>query len=185
MAFLLKKNCSRTIINQVGGINNSDLSVIVTDATQLPSTGDFLATIWNKVLFPDPCDDPNIEIIKTTNVVGNVLTIERGQENTIGVAHSNGQALELLITAGIFEEIENAIITALQVPIIGEDLTSQIDGIDNVFTISNTYISNTTSIFYRGQHLRRGFGYTETTPTSITILGDIITGGTLVIDYYK
>lgn len=183
--FLKKKNCSKTTINQVGGINASDVSLIVSDASSFPSTGDFIATIWDKVSFPDPCDDPNNEIIKVIGVSGNNFTIERGQEDTIGRDHANGRAIEQLITAGIFEEIENAITTALQVPVIGEDLTSQINGIDNVFTIANTYISNTTSVFYRGQHLRRGFGYTETSPTLITIAGDIITGGTLVIDYFR
>lgn len=184
MAFFKKANCARTTINQIGGINTSDVSLIVSDASSFPSSGDFLVTIWDKIIFPDPCDDANAEIIKVTGVSGNTFTIERGQEDTIGAIHSNGQAIQSLITAGTFEEIETAITTALNIPVIGEDLTSQINGIDNVFITANSYISNTTSVFYRGQHLRRGFGYTETSPTSITILGDIITGGTVVIDYY-
>ncbi len=93
MIFLRKKNCARTTINQSGGINASATSVIVADASQLPDSGNFLATMWDKITYPDPCDDPNAEIIKVTGVVGNVLTIMRGQEDTVGKAHANGQAV--------------------------------------------------------------------------------------------
>ena len=186
MAFLLKKNCARTTINQIGGINSSVTSLIVTDASSFPLIGDFLATIWNKVSFPEPCDDPSQEIIKITGVSGNTFTIERGQEDTIGAIHANGQAVESLITAGIFENIENEISIALNIPVIGEDLTSQINGITDTFTIANTYISSTTAVYLNGQRLRRGFGYTEETSTTIKILGDIlIVGKKLLIDYFK
>ncbi len=184
--FLNKANCARSVINQVDGINASDVSLIVSDASSFPSSPDFLITIWDKVTFPDPCDDSNKEIVKVTNVVGNIFTIVRGQEDTIGASHANGQAVEMLITASMFEEIENAITTALQVPVIGEDLTSQIDGITDTFTITNTYITDTTAVYLNGQRLRRGSGYTELTSTSIKILGDIlIVGKKLIIDYFK
>jgi hypothetical protein len=136
MAFLKKKNCARTTINQVGGLNATDLSVTVSDASQLPSSGDFLVTIWDKTSFPDPCDDSNTEIVKVTDVSGNVLTIVRGQEDTTGKVHANGQAVEMLITAGTFEELEDGINThidsktnphsveAIQVPTNNEDINS-------------------------------------------------------------
>lgn len=107
MAFLKKKNCARTTLSS--GITAGATAMTVVDASQLPSTTDFLVTIWNKTLFPDPCDDPNHEIVRVTGIAGNVLTITRGQENTTGVAHSGGDAVEQLITAGTFEEIETTI----------------------------------------------------------------------------
>lgn len=186
MAFFLKKNCARTTINQVGGIDSSATSLIVADASPFPTTGDFILTIWNKSTFPDPCDDPNVEIIKVTGVSGNTFTIERGQEDTIGVSHLNGQAVEMLITAGILTNIEDEITVALQVPVIGEDLTSQVDGITDTFTTANTYISNSTAVYVNGQRLRRGSGYLEVTGTTIRILDDIVTVGQKVeIDYFK
>ena len=186
MAFLKKANCARTTINQVGGINSTTTSLTVLDASDFPSTGDFLVTAWNKLSFADPCDDPNNEIIKVTGVSGNDFTIERGQENTTGKDHANGRAVEMLITSGIFEEIEDSITTALQVPVIGEDLTSQINGVTDTFTVANIYISSTTAVYLNGQRLRRGFGYTEETSTTIKILGDIlIIGKKLIIDYFK
>lgn len=122
MAFLKKKNCARTTLSS--GITASATSMTVNDVSQLPSVPDFLVTIWNKTLYPDPCDDPTVEIVKVTGVSGSILTIERGQEDTIGATHAGGNAVEQLITAGIFEEIETAIDnfvntddqTALEVP---------------------------------------------------------------------
>jgi len=184
--FLLKENNAKTIINQIGGINASDLTVVVADASQFPNTGDFLVTIWNNTAYPNPSDDTNTEIIKVTGVSGNTLTIERGQEDTVGVAHANGQATQMLITAGHFEEIENAISVSSNLPIIGEDLTSQIDGIKDTFTISNNYVANTTAVYLSGQRLRRNFGYTEETDTTIKISNPILeVGHRIVIDYYK
>jgi len=183
--FLRKKNHARTTINQVGGLNSTDLTVVVNDASQLPFTGDFLLTIWNNVNFPDPCDDVNAEIVKVTGVSGNTLTILRGQEDTVGVFHANGQITASLITAGTFEEIEDAISASSNIPIIGEDLTSQIDGIKDTFIISNIYLSNKTAVYLNGNRLRRNFDYTEETDTTIKILGDLVTiGEKIVIDYY-
>lgn len=102
--FLKKKNNSRTILSN--GITAASTSMTVADASKLPSTTDFVVTIWDKSLFADPSDDPNTEIVKVTNIVGNVLTITRAQESTSAVIHSGGNAVELLITAGQFQEIE-------------------------------------------------------------------------------
>ena len=186
MAFLKKKNCARTTINEVGGINSSITSLTVSDASEFPSSGDFLATIWNKTSFPDPCDDSNAEIVKVTHVVGNILTILRGQEDTVGVAHSNDQAVEMLITAGTFEEIETAITIGINLPIIGEDLSSQANGVNTTFTFANNYVSNTTSVYLNGIRLQRGIGndYKEDTSNTIEIPIAPTSGEKVIVDYY-
>lgn len=109
MSYLVKKNNARTTINQPGGLNDSDATVIVTDASQLPSTFDYLITIWDSDNHDDPTDDSNREICKVTGVSGNTLTIERGQEDTVAKSHSNRNTVACLITAGHFTEIEDAI----------------------------------------------------------------------------
>lgn len=183
--FLRKKNNAKTSINQVGGLDAIATSLIVADASQLPDSGDFLITIWDKATYPDPTDDSNREIIKVTNVSGNTLTIERGQEDTSPSAHSNGHAVEMLITAGTFQEIETAISTSSNIPIIGEDLTSQINGITDTFTLANSYLANTTAVYLNGSRLVRGHDYLEDTDTTIVINGDIVTvGQKMIVDYY-
>lgn len=184
MAFLRKKNCARTTINQDCGLNASALSVTVADASELPDSGDFLVTVWNKTSFPDPCDDPNTEILKVTDVTGNILTIERGQEDTVAKYHANGQAVEMLITAGTFEEIENAITTGISVPVIGENLSSQANGINTTFVLANDYVADTTALYINGQRMTRGEDYTEDTDDTIEIPIVVNSGEKVVVDYY-
>lgn len=109
MAYLLKENNAHSTINQVGGLTLIDTTLIVSDASSFPASGDFLITIWDSDTYPDPTDDSGREIIKVTAVAGNTFTIERGQEDTIASLHANGTIVAMLITAGIFEEIEEAI----------------------------------------------------------------------------
>ncbi len=188
MAFLKKSNCSRTTINQGGGINASVTSVTVNDASDFPLSPDFLVTVWDKVNFPDPCDDLNAEILKVTNVIGNIFTIVRGQENTIGVAHSNGQAIEQLITAGIFEEIEteiNALSPGQRVD--NEILTSQIDEITDSFITSFNYVAGTLKIYLNGIRQSPGVSldYTETGTNSFQLNSIPVSGEKLIVDYTK
>ena len=104
-----KKNNAKTTINQTGGLNTTDLTVTVNDISKLSDTPDFLCTLWDKENYPDPSDDSNMEIIKITDINGSTLTIERGQEDSTAKTHASGSAIEMLITAGIFTEIEDAI----------------------------------------------------------------------------
>lgn len=188
MAFLLKENCARTTINQTGGINASDISLIVTDASDFPSTGDFLITIWDKASFPNPCDDTNNEIIKVTGVVGNTFTIERGQEDTIGVSHTNGQAVEMLITAGTFEELENEInILSPGQQVENEILSSQIDGLTDSFTTSFNYVAGTLKVYVGGLRQSPGgsLDYTETGANSFELNYTPFSGEKMIVDYTK
>lgn len=149
--FLSKKNNARTVINQTGGINASTTSMTVADASQLPSSSDFVVTIWDNTTHPDPSDDSNSEIVKVTGISGNILTIERGQEDTIGKAHANGQAVQNLITAGTFEEIEDAInILSPGQQVDNEELTSQVDGLTDSFTTLFNYVAGTLKIYVGG-----------------------------------
>jgi hypothetical protein len=106
MVFLLKKNNAKTIL--ASSISSSDLVLTVTNASVFPTSGNFIVTVWDKTNYPDPGDDPNMEIIKVTEVSGNTFTIIRAQELTSALSHNNSSAVEMLITAGQIEEIQNA-----------------------------------------------------------------------------
>lgn len=109
MPYLKKANNAQTVINQIGGLTLTDLSLIVADVSSLPVSTNFLMTIWDSDTYPDPTDDSGREIVLVTDIVGNVLTIVRAQEDTVASLHANGTIVALLITAGTFEELETAI----------------------------------------------------------------------------
>lgn len=105
--FLKKKNGARSTL--VSTIDSAATSIVVADATKFPTTAAFIVVIWDHVRYPNPSDDINQEVLLVTNVSGSTFTVVRGQEDTIGKAHSANHAVMIPITAGTFEEIENAI----------------------------------------------------------------------------
>jgi hypothetical protein len=104
MAFLLKQNNAKTTINMVGNLGAGVTTLVVTNGAIFPVSGDFMLTLWDKVTYPDPGDDAGMEIVRATARTGNSITIVRGQEGTADVLHSNGENVELLITALSFTE---------------------------------------------------------------------------------
>lgn len=107
--FLNKKNNAKSTLN--GSILAGATALVVT-ADNFPAAS-FMATLWDKTTYPDPGDDPNMEVIKVTNKSGTTFTITRAQEGTAGVAHSNGVAIEHLFTAAQIVELETQINTLL------------------------------------------------------------------------
>lgn len=87
------------------GINNSVTSITVNSGNNfnLNSAYSFKLIIWDAVTYPNPADDPNLEIV-TANYSGtlNQYTITRGEEGTSAVAHASGSACAMTITAGLF-----------------------------------------------------------------------------------
>lgn len=141
MSFLKKKNCAKTTLSSAMTTNQTTMTV--SDASVFPSSGDFLVTIWNKNSYADPCNDPNMEIVRVTGVSGNILTITRAQESTIGAVHSGSHAVEQLITAGTFEDIETAIDgkSDLSHTHNAEDIATNISG-ENVQESLDSKLSN-------------------------------------------
>lgn len=74
-----------------GGINNSVTSLTVSDASLFPSEGNF------RILIDD-------EILLVTNVSGSTFTVSRGQEGTSAASHSNGAAVDHVLTAGALDQ---------------------------------------------------------------------------------
>ena len=72
----------------------------------LPKTGTFPLVIWNAISFPDPGNDPSVEIL-VANYIGvgssglDTYHIERAQDNTFANSHMPGSQIALNITAGV------------------------------------------------------------------------------------
>lgn len=105
--FYQTANNAETTLN--GNITNSATTLVVNTTTNFPLTGNFLCTIWNKASYPDPFNDSTMEIVLVTGVSGSTFTITRAQEGTTAQAHNNGNAVELLFTAGTLQQVEKAI----------------------------------------------------------------------------
>lgn len=72
----------------------------------LPKNGTFPIVVWNAISFPDPGDDPGVEIVVATYIGlssngTDVYQIARGQDSTIPSSHFPGSQVALNITAGV------------------------------------------------------------------------------------
>lgn len=74
-----------------------------------PGTAGFYATIWNEDQYPNPGDDPDMEIVWVSGISTDTLTVTRGQLGTTGVAHSTGHTIALLVNERHIEELQEAV----------------------------------------------------------------------------
>ena len=68
------------------GYTSTDTTPIILstgDGAKLPSSGSFNLVWWNWSDYPDPSDDPYVEIVRCLSRVGDLLSITRGEEGTI------------------------------------------------------------------------------------------------------
>jgi hypothetical protein len=75
------------ITSVVGTLTDSVTSLIVSSATNFPTTGDFTIIV-------------DTEIMYVTGVAGTVFTVVRGHEGSSNVGHADGAILAHIITAG-------------------------------------------------------------------------------------
>lgn len=80
-------------------ISASDTSITVEDASSFPDAP-FLVFLY---------DSTNYEIMKVTAKNGNTFSVQRAQEGTTARAWEQGTPVELRWTAGMYNEIKNAI----------------------------------------------------------------------------
>lgn len=81
MAVDAAKNFGKVTVST--GYDASAVSVVLStgDGAKLP-TVPFNATWWNATDYPDPSDDPNVEIVRVTGIATDTLTVTRAQEST-------------------------------------------------------------------------------------------------------
>ena len=85
-------------------------STVLIGATQLTMTaghslptasGSFQLVIWDAASFPNPSDDPNVEIVTGSFNAGDVYDIVRAQESTSAIEHAAGEKAGLHYTAAV------------------------------------------------------------------------------------
>lgn len=83
-------NATSTLSSSIG---SSDTSLTVSTGTPFSSSGNFRIVVES-------------EIMLVTARSGNTLSITRGQEGTIAVAHSSGTAVTQIVTAGAIAQLK-------------------------------------------------------------------------------
>ena len=103
------KNFAESLIAvaPVPGMTGTSLTVTSTEGGLFPAAP-FNATVWPAGAQPT---SSNAEIVRVTNVVGDVLTITRAQENTTAQNIAVGNIIAATLTAKVMFDAENPIVT--------------------------------------------------------------------------
>ena len=98
----------------VSDATDTDTELIVENLVDLPEPP-FRVTIWDLGSYKDPALDGNMEIVEVTDTdeTADKLIVSRGMEGTTPRAHVIGEAVSVLITAGLFNDAEKGISTNL------------------------------------------------------------------------
>ncbi|SRR5579885_2484752 len=142
------------------GYDQNATSIVVSSGgSSLPSVP-FNMTWWDSTTYPDPSDDPNVEIVRVTAVNGNTLTVTRGQEGTTAsTKNTAGKVYRLMlgITAKMITDIGNN----LQRPWRYVNVSGTINGSNATFTISPTpFDPNSLQLYLARQPQIQGIDYT-------------------------
>lgn len=94
-------NLVKVTVDMSGGGYDNVASVIGLTAglgVKLP-TPPFQMTWWNSTDYPNPEDDPNVEIVRVGAVSGDTMTLSRGQENIVATTKNTaGKTYTLILT---------------------------------------------------------------------------------------
>ena len=107
----VKDNAKAGVVNN--GLNNTDDPVTFEVAeglgSRFPDTaeGEFLVTAFRPALFPDPLDDPQMEVLNVTNRTGDSFTADRNAGETGGLhAHTAGTEIRLEVMAKHIRDLQ-------------------------------------------------------------------------------
>jgi hypothetical protein len=102
----------------------------------------FNATWWNSTDYPDPSDDPNVEIVRVTAIVTDTLTVTRAQES-ISASTKNASGKTYRMVAGLTAKTFNPDISVLLALVANGRLT-----LESGVAISTTDQTAKTSIYF-------------------------------------
>ena len=129
--------------------------------------------------YPNPANDPNVEIVRVTVISGDTLTITRAQEGTSASNKNTGgktYSLVLGITAKMISDIGTA--TGGGVPVENE----VVSGSGTSWTLANTPVSGSVKL-YAGTRLQPTTDY-SISGAGITTVASYPTGS-LTADYRR
>ena len=146
MALDNAKNFSKVTVST--GYGSGDTSIVLQsgNGTKLPSVS-FNAVWWNVTDYPDPSDDPNVEIVRVTNIATDTLTVTRAQEGTSASTKNTAGKVYKMI-AGLTAKVINTDIPAL---VGGTSVYGEVpSGSGTTFTLAHTPITGSVRLFRGG-----------------------------------
>jgi hypothetical protein len=157
-------NFSLLTLSQGYGASDTTI-VLASGGSSLPSAP-FNATWWDSTDYPNPVNDPNVEIVRVTNVNGNILTIQRGAESATGggsASTKNNAGKTYSFMLGITAKMITDIGANLQQPWKLVTVSGTINGINTVFTLNGSispYDANSLQLSLARQPQIQGIDYT-------------------------
>ncbi len=152
-------NFGKVTVSLGYGVGATSIALTAGHGARLPNaaSGQYNLVWWNSTDYPDPSDDPNVEIIRVTAGGGNgsnTLTVSRAQEGTSASSKDTlGKVYKMIlaITAKMIADIETEIPAAQSLAMI--TVTGSLPG--TVFTAAqshtgNSFIVNSNTIFIEG-----------------------------------
>jgi hypothetical protein len=165
------------------GYTSSATSIVLQSGqgSKLPATP-FNLVWYNSTDYPNPANDPNVEIVRVTNVSTDTLTITRAQEGTSATnknTASKTYSLVLGITAKMISDL--AAQTGNGVPVENEIVS----GSGTAWTLANTPVSGSVKLWAGGIRLTPGGGNDYTISGSAITTASSYSTGALIADYRK
>lgn len=136
MASLNFKNNGFSPISVLG---EGETTLTVTDASKFPTEVPFILTIWDSTTYDEINDDPDMEVVVVTAIVGSDYTITRAAEGTSDVAHAGGQLADMVWTAGSMNDPVYGIVTKIDasVDVTASQIATLINASEEVFNEAN------------------------------------------------
>lgn len=136
--FEIKNNAKGTVADDPLATGATTLNLNSGEGAKFPSSGVFVITIWDANVYPNPGDDPNMEIVWCTSRTDDTLTIVRAKESTSDVEHAVNSNVEMLVTSGYFKDPTYGLINNITSGIFStETPAGTINGVNKVFTITS------------------------------------------------
>ena len=97
--------------------------------------------------------------------------VKHGFQNIIQEGHDMPFVFTVTISGGGGDDVKKA------------NLTAQIDGSNQIFTVPEAYAANSLRVYYNGIRQVKDVSYTETNTTTFTVSFTPISGEYITIDY--
>ncbi len=118
MSLKIPAAANNVVIPLQGNISSTTTVLYIYDNfDKLPQQAPFRAVWWNASSYPNPWEDPNVEIVECVKVYPSqsAIKIRRGMEGTVPSPKGYDSKLMVALTAGTLEEIQNALVMMAKV----------------------------------------------------------------------